>query len=102
VFLGELVNGRVPLGWIMPILGGFRANVKWNKPKGTFSWIIPIDEIVDSCIDGLISAIKEIHASENSRPEYVGRNALAWRISYDTVSRAILQWELAQARSNRQ
>lgn len=99
VFLGEQVNGRIPLGWIMPILGGFRANVKWNKPKGSFSWIVPLDEIVDSCLDALIATIKEIHASENSRPEHVGRNALAWRISYDTVSRTILQWELDRERS---
>ena len=33
VFLNETVNGKIPLGWIMPLLAGFRANVLWNKPK---------------------------------------------------------------------
>lgn len=99
VFLGETVNGRAPLGWIMPLLAAFRANVKWNKPKGTFSWIIPIEELLEVCIDDLVLGIKEIHAQENSRPEYVGRNSLAWRISYDAVSRAILRQELTEARS---
>lgn len=98
IFLDETVDGRVPLGWIMPLLAAFRANVKWNKPKGTFSWILPLDELLDACIEDLVAGIKEIHAQENSRPEYVGRNSLAWRISYDTVSRAILREELSVAR----
>ena len=99
IFLDETVNGRVPLGWIMPLLAAFRANVKWNKPRGTFSWIIPIDDLLDSCIDDLVAGIKEIHTQENSRPEYVGRNSLAWRICYDAVSRAILRHQLTEARS---
>ena len=101
LFLNEDVNGRIPLGWIMPMLAGFRANVEWNKPKGTFSWIMPLDELVDSCIERLVGGIKEVHTQENSRPEYVGRNAIAWRMSYSTVSQAILEWELKQARSKR-
>jgi hypothetical protein len=98
VFLDETVDGRVPLGWIMPLLAAFRANVKWNKPKGSFSWIMDIDELLESCIEDLVVGIKEMHAQENSRPEYVGRNALAWRISYDVVSRAILQKQLDELR----
>jgi len=99
VFIDETVDGRVPLGWIMPMLAAFRANVKWGKPRGSFGWIMPIDELLDSCIDDLVAGIKEIHAQENSRPEYVGRNSLAWRICYDTVSRAILRQELDEARA---
>lgn len=98
VFLDRTVDGRVPLGWIMPLLAAFRANVSWGKPKGSFSWILPLDDLLDNCIDVLVDGIKEIHASENSRPEYVGRNSLAWRISYDAVSRAILQHQLDAAR----
>lgn len=45
--------------------------------------------------------IKDVHEQENSRPEYVGRNSIAWRMSYNTVSQAILQWELKQARQKR-
>lgn len=102
VFLNETVNGKIPLGWIMPLLAGFRANVDWNKPKkGSFSWIVPIDELLDSCIEKLVLGIKEVHEQENSRPEYVGRNALSWRISYNAVSQAILEKQLAVARRSR-
>jgi hypothetical protein len=101
VFLNETVNGKIPLGWIMPLLAGFRANVNWNKPTGSFSWIVPIDELVDKCIDRLVLGIQEVHEQENSRPEYVGRNAISWRMSYSTVSQAILEWQLERARRPR-
>jgi len=95
-FLAEDVNGKIPLGWIMPMLAGFRANVQWNTPKGTFTWIVPIDELLNSCFESLLVAIKEIHEQENSRPEYVGRSSIAWRICYNTVASAIKDWRLAQ------
>ena len=98
VFLDEHVNGKIPLGWIMPMLAGFRANVEWNKPKGSFGWTVPIDELVELCINQLVLGIQDVHDQENSRPEYVGRNAISWRMSYNTVSQAILQWQLARAR----
>jgi hypothetical protein len=101
MFLNTEVNGKIPLGWIMPLLAGFRANVEWNKPKGSFRWIVPIDELLGKCIDRLVLGIKEIHEQENSRPEYVGRNAIAWRMSYSTVSQAILEWQLERARRSR-
>lgn len=100
-FLDETVNGKIPLGWIMPMLAGFRANVEWNKPKGTFSWTVPVDELLDDCIDRLVLGIREVHEQENSRPEYVGRNAIAWRMSYSTVSTAILERQLKQARRSK-
>jgi len=98
VFINESVNGKIPLGWIMPMLAGFRANVQWNKPKGSFSWVMPLDELVDACIEPLVLAIRDVHEQENSRPEYVGRNAIAWRMSYNAVSEAILKWQLQRAR----
>jgi hypothetical protein len=98
VFLDEDVNGKIPLGWIMPLLGGFRANVGWGKPKGSFSWIVPLDELVDRCIERLVLGIQEVHEQENSRPEYVGRNGISWRMSYNAVSQAILERELEDAR----
>jgi len=101
VFLNEKVDGKIPLGWVMPMLAAFRANVEWDKPKGTFSWIVPIDELVDACIERLVLGIKDVHAQENSRPEYVGRNSISWRMSYNTVSQAILEWELKEARKKK-
>jgi len=100
-FLDEKVNGKIPLGWIMPMLAGFRANVDWNKPKGKFSWIVPIEDLLNACIERLVLGIQEVHEQENSRPEYVGRNALSWRISYNAVAQAILESQLKQARKGR-
>ncbi len=99
IFLDEHVNGKLPLGWIMPMLAGFRANVEWNKPKGSFSWTVPVDELLDECIEKLVLGIKEVHEQENSRPEYVGRNAIAWRMSYSAVSEAILHWQIKKMRA---
>lgn len=97
-FLNENVNGKIPLGWMMPMLAAFRANVQWNQPTGTFTWIVPIDELVELSIDRLVGGIAEVHEQENSRPEYVGRNSIAWRMSYTTVSQAILEWQLKKER----
>ncbi len=97
VFLDESVNGKIPLGWMMPMLAGFRANVEWDSPKGTFSWIIPVDQLLDTCAEQLVAGIQEVHEQENSRPEYVGRNALSWLISYNTISQAILERQLSKA-----
>jgi hypothetical protein len=93
-FLDTTIDKKISLGWIMPMLGGFRANVDWNKPKGSFSWKLPNDELLDRCMEPLFEGIKEIHIRENRRPEYVGRNFTAWRTCYDTVRTAILQEEL--------
>jgi len=98
MFINEEVNGRIPLGWIMPMLAGFRANVTWGEPKGSFSWVMPLEELVEACIERLVLGIQDVHEQENHRPEYVGRNAIAWRMSYSTVSQAILEWELTKAR----
>lgn len=94
-FLNENCNGRIPMGWIMPMLAAFRANINWDRPKGTFSWIVPLEELLDSCIEQLVLGIKDVHEQENSRPEYVGRNSIAWRMSYSTVSEYILKKRLA-------
>ncbi len=96
-FLGESIDGKVPLGWIMPILGAFRANVEWDSPPGSFSWKVPNDRLLISCIERLVSSIQEIHVRENRRPEHVGRSATAWRLCYETVQNAILQHELKKA-----
>lgn len=96
-FLGEKVDGKVPLGWIMPMLGAFRANVLWNEPPGTFAWKIPTEKLLNASLERLVSCIQEIHQRENRRPEHVGRSATAWRLCYETVQNAILQQELKDA-----
>ncbi|NUM53102.1 MAG: AIPR family protein [Candidatus Hydrogenedentes bacterium] len=100
-FLNEHVDGKIPLGWIMPMLAGFRANVEWHtRGKNTFAWTVPLDELLDSCIQQLVLGIQDVHDQENSRPEFVGRNSIAWRMSYNTVSQAILEWQLRRARKS--
>jgi hypothetical protein len=98
LFLDEYVDKKAPLGWIMPMLGAFRANVIWNDPPGTFAWKVPNDVLLDACLERLSSCILEIHQRENSKPEYVGRSATAWRLCYETVENAILQHELSAVR----
>jgi hypothetical protein len=93
-FIGEQVDGKVPLGWIMPMLGAFRANVNWDQPHGSFSWKVDNEKLLDSCLQRLVSSIQEIHQRENRRPEHVGRSATAWRLCYQTVQNTILQHEL--------
>jgi hypothetical protein len=97
-FIDEQVNGKIPLGWMMPMLAAFRANVNWNVPEGTFSWHVPVEELLGLAIERLVAGILEVHEQENSRPEFVGRNSIAWRMSYTTVSQAILEWQLKKER----
>jgi hypothetical protein len=100
-FIGDKANGKIPLGWIMPMLAGFRANVDWGNPVGSFSWRMPIEALVDACIEPLLLGIRDVHDQENSRPEYVGRNSIAWRMSYNRVNQSILEWQLRNARRAR-
>lgn len=93
-FLGTTVNGKVSLGWILPMLGAFRANIQWDESNDTFEWIVPIDSLLEDSIEALFSGIKEIHERENSRPEYVGRSATAWRVCYDTVDKRVTEQRL--------
>jgi len=99
VFIDETVNGKIPLGWVMPMLGAFRANVDWDSSNKTFNWIEPIEELLDDCVEDLFLNITDIHERENSRPEYVGRNAMAWRACYSSVNNAILTRRLARSES---
>lgn len=97
VFLDETIDGKIPLGWIMPMLGAFRANVDWDSSNRTFKWIEPVDELLSDCVEDLFLNIADIHERENSRPEYVGRNAMAWRACYSSVNNAILVRRLARS-----
>jgi len=82
------------------MLGAFRALVSWDEPKGSFSWRVPFETLLDHCVEGLVAGVLEIHDRENARPEYVGRNATAWRLCYDRVRNALLELQLAEMRRN--
>jgi hypothetical protein len=85
------ITGGIPIGHLMPMLAGFRANVVWDKPKGSFSWKVDNEELLKKVAPRLAETIKDIHEQENSRPEYVGRNTLAWRYCYREVEVAIME-----------
>jgi len=72
VFLNRVVNGRIPLGWMMAILAGFRANVVWESTKGTFTWTVPIEELLDSCIEQLVLGIRDVHEQGEQPPRVCG------------------------------
>lgn len=97
MFQNEEINGKVPLGWIMPMLGAFRSNVVWDKPKGSFSWKLPLPKLLDATLMKLVSAVQEIHTRENSRPEYVGRSSFAWKMCYQIVEKEVLKSRLKEA-----
>jgi hypothetical protein len=84
-FTKRNVDGQLSLGHIMPMLGGFRANVDWNRPKGGFSWKVPLDKLLPEVAERLSQTIVAVHRQENARPEYVGRNSLAWLMCYQVV-----------------
>lgn len=85
------ITGGIPIGHLMPMLAAFRANVIWNKPKDSFSWKVDNEELLKVAAPMLAETIKQFHEQENSRPEYVGRNSLAWHSCYREVEVALMQ-----------
>ncbi|RKH08726.1 hypothetical protein D7X74_31050 [Corallococcus sp. CA047B] len=93
VFLDQEVDDQLALGYLIPMLGGFRANVDWNKPKGGMSWKVPLEELLPLCAQSLAAAILAVHDREQ-RPEYVGRSSIAWEMCFNAVQTAILRYQL--------
>lgn len=84
-FLGKTMNGRVPKGWVLPMLAAFRANVDWNLKKGKFSWKLPLEEVLSGVIDDMVRICWRAHEDNKSRPEFVGKTELAYSQCYDKV-----------------
>lgn len=102
LFLNETVQGTIPLGLLMPIVAAFRANVQWNEPEGSFSWKVPLSYLLDNnCMEPLVEGVIDVYNAENRRAEYVGRSPVAYRQAFDTVSKAVLQFQLEQAQGQR-
>jgi hypothetical protein len=84
-FINKTMNHRVPRGWLMPMLAGFRANVEWNVEKKVFGWRIPLDELLEGVIDDLVRVCVTEHRDNNMRPEWVGNRESSYRQCYDRV-----------------
>lgn len=91
VFINAGVKvGALALGHLMPALGAFRANVAWDKPKGSFSWKVDNEELLERVKGRLAETVKEIHMDlAGSHPEYVGRSKVAWSLCYERVAMEI-------------
>jgi hypothetical protein len=84
-FINKTMNYRVPRGWLMPMLAGFRANVEWNLEAGVFNWRIPPDELLEGVMDDLVRVCVTEHRDNNMRPEWIGNRESSYRQYYDRV-----------------
>ena len=84
-FLGRTMNGRVPKGWVMPMLAAFRANVKWDLKRDKFSWKLPVEEVLTGVIDEMVRICAQVHEDNKSHPEFVGKKDEAYARCYDKV-----------------
>jgi hypothetical protein len=84
-FIGKTMAYRVPRGWLMPMLAGFRANVDWDLPRMRFQWRIPLETLVEEVIDDLVRVCVVEHRDNNNRPEWVGNRESSYRQCYDRV-----------------
>lgn len=94
-FLNKDIKSKIHLGWILPMLGGFRANVDWKGDR--FDWKVPNEDLIPRCVNLLVADIEMIHKQEGARPEYVGRSSMAWTTCYRIVAGAIKDVMLEKA-----
>lgn len=84
-FIEDVANYRVPKGWLVPMLAGFRANVRWDRENGSFDWIVPIKKLLPEVIDSLVNVCVTEHRDNNLPPEAVGKRESSYRQCYDKV-----------------
>lgn len=78
-FVSEVVNYRVPNGWVYPILAGFRANLRNGQ------WLVPLPKILNDVIDDLVGVCVNEHRNNNMRPEFIGKRESAYAQCYTRV-----------------
>lgn len=92
-YTGELVNYKVPNGWVYPILSAFRANLRQKLKTGELEWIVPVDELVVAMIDQLTAVLVSEHRKTGAKPERIGKSESVYNQCYSKV-------ELYLARKN--
>lgn len=79
-FIDEMMDYRIPNGWLYPILAAYRANL---RPDG--GWLVPLEEIVPATIDSLVSVLVGEHRYGNMRPEIIGKRESTYNQCYSKV-----------------
>lgn len=83
-FTGQAVDYRVPMGWAMPIIAAFRANVRVDA-AGRLEWRLNNGELLKATIEDLVAVCLEEHRSNGGRPEQVGKSQAVFGACYNRV-----------------
>lgn len=83
-FTGEVMDYRIPMGWAMPIIAAFRANVRLNE-QGYPVWRHNLSELLTATIADLVAVILAEHKANGGRPELVGKNQAVYAACYNRV-----------------
>jgi hypothetical protein len=86
-FAGGTIDGAFPLGWVLPMLAAFRANVSksaWNK--GKFQWTTDPFDLLEATIEEMAEIIRDEHVDNKKKPAEVGRKVAAYRACYGVVT----------------
>jgi len=81
---------ELPLGFIYPLVGSFRANIcpiAWEK--GQFEWLEEPKILVDKCGKELASVVKQQYSDSKGKPAEVGTKEAAYRCCYGVIALAL-------------
>lgn len=84
-FIDERVDYRVPNGWVYPMLAAFRANLKPSEDGKSFTWRVPLKELLSAVIDDLVAVCVTEHKDNNMRPERIGNRESAYSQCYREI-----------------
>lgn len=82
-FAGGHIEGYFPVGWLMPVLAAFRANVSQKAwEQGELQWVEDPTKLLKATIEEMCEVIRQEHTDNNSKPAEVGRKEAAYRGCY--------------------
>jgi hypothetical protein len=90
-FLNAMMSHRVPNGWLYPMLAAFRADVRWDLPRSSFEWKVPLAKLVPAVIDDLVGVCVAEHRDNNLQPDKVGKRESTYVQCYDKVQLYLLE-----------
>jgi hypothetical protein len=85
-FIDNVMDHKIPNGWLMVMLAAFRANVSWDLKSGVFGWHVPIDELLPEVIDDLVRVCVQEYSVNRIKPDEMARNASIYEQCYDKVA----------------
>jgi hypothetical protein len=84
-FTGEVMNYKVPNGWVFPMLAAFRANLKVSQDGKSLEWKVPLTKLLPEVIDSLVAVCVSEHKENALRPELTGKKESAYSRCYTRV-----------------